>query len=106
MKKLLSVMIGLAMGLFCFASVAYAQDGGEAASASGLIAIGAGLAMGLGAAGCGMAQGRAAASALEGVARNPSAAAKIQTQLILGLALIESIAIYSLLIGILLFTKV
>ncbi len=55
--------------------------------------IGAGIAIGLGALGGGMGQGRAVAGALEGIARNPGAAAKIQTPMILGLALIESLVL-------------
>lgn len=45
-----------------------------------------------------MAQGRAASAALEGIARQPEAAGRIQTAMIIGLALIESLVIYALLI--------
>lgn len=44
-----------------------------------------------------MAQGKAAIAALEGIARQPEAAGKIQTAMIIGLALIESLVIYTLL---------
>jgi len=47
---------------------------------------------------CGLGQGRATASATEALARNPAAGGAIQTALILGLALIESLALYTLLI--------
>lgn len=70
------------------------------------VAIGAGLAMGLTGAGCGLAQGMAAFGALSGTARNPSAAGKIQTQLVLSLALIESIAIYGLIVAFLMQAKI
>jgi F-type H+-transporting ATPase subunit c len=43
-----------------------------------------------------LGQSRAIAAALEGIARNPNAAAKIQTPMILGLALIESLVIFTL----------
>lgn len=43
------------------------------------------------------AQGNATSTALEGIARQPESAAKIQTAMIIGLALIESLVIYSLL---------
>jgi len=43
------------------------------------------------------AQGRAASAALEGIARQPEAAGQIQTAMIIGLALIESLVIYALL---------
>ena len=42
---------------------------------------------------------KAAAAALEGISRNPGAAARIQTPMILGLALIESLVIYSLVLA-------
>jgi len=72
---------------------------------TGLIAIGAGLAIGLAALGCGIGQGRASGSALEGIARNPGAATKIFGPMILGLALIESLAIYALIIAFILSGK-
>jgi F-type H+-transporting ATPase subunit c len=76
------------------------------ASQNGFIALGAGLAIGLAALGCGIGQGRAAGSALDGIARNPGAADKIRGPMILGLALIESLVIYALIIGLLLTLKV
>ena len=72
----------------------------------GLIALGAGLGIGLAALGGGIGQGRAAGSALEGIARNPGAAGQIRGPMILGLALIESLVIYALLIALLLVLKV
>lgn len=56
--------------------------------------IGFGIAAGLGALG----QGKIGASAVEGTARNPSASGKIQTIMILGLALIESLVLFALLV--------
>jgi F-type H+-transporting ATPase subunit c len=52
--------------------------------------------------GGGLAQGKAAAAAFEGIARQPEAAGKIQTAMIIGLALIESLVIYALLISLIL----
>ena len=49
-----------------------------------------------------IAQGKAASAALEGIARQPEAAGKIQTAMIIGLALIESLVIYALLISLIL----
>ena len=72
----------------------------------GMIALAAGLGLGLAAFGGAMAQGRAASAALDGIARNPGAADKLFTPMILGLALIESLVIYSLLISFLLFGKI
>ena len=68
--------------------------------------VGAGLAIGIAAAGGALGQGRAAAAALEGIARNPSAADKLFTPMILGLALIESLVIYALVIAFMILGKV
>jgi F-type H+-transporting ATPase subunit c len=62
-------------------------------------AIGAGLAIGIGVLGGTLAQGRAAAAALEGISRNPGAASRIQTPMILGLALIESLVLLAFVIA-------
>lgn len=89
------------------AAFAQAQEGGAAGgSASAAAAIGAGLAIGLAVIGGGMGQGRAAAAALEGISRNPGAASRIQTPMILGLALIESLVLFAFAIAFLLQQKV
>lgn len=59
----------------------------------------AALAIGLGVLGGALGQGKAAAAALEGISRNPGAAARIQTPMILGLALIESLVLLSFVIA-------
>jgi F-type H+-transporting ATPase subunit c len=64
--------------------------------------VAAGIGMALAAGLCGLGQARAIAAALEGIARQPGAAARIQTAMIIGLALIESLAIYTLVIAIIL----
>ena len=69
-------------------------------------AIGAGLAIAVAALGGTLGQGRAAAAALEGIARNPGAAAKIQTPMILGLALIESLVLFAFVIAFVLAGKI
>jgi F-type H+-transporting ATPase subunit c len=56
--------------------------------------IAAGIGMGLGSFGTGIGQGLAIKSAVEGVARNPGASGKIMTTMMVGLAMIESLAIY------------
>ncbi|HEY8925014.1 MAG TPA: ATP synthase F0 subunit C [Polyangia bacterium] len=53
-----------------------------------------------------LGQGRAAGAALEGIARNPQASGKIFVPMIVGLALIESLVIYGLLIAFQLFGKI
>jgi F-type H+-transporting ATPase subunit c len=62
--------------------------------------------MGIAAAGCGIGQGFGLKAACEGTARNPEAGGKITMTLILGLAFIESLSIYALVVNlILLFVK-
>lgn len=56
------------------------------------------IAMGIASGLCGLGQGRAVASAAEAMARNPGAQAAIRGALILGLVLIESLALYTLVI--------
>jgi F-type H+-transporting ATPase subunit c len=65
----------------------------------------AGIGIGIAAFGGALGQGRAAAMALEGIARNPSASDKLFVPMILGLALIESLVIYALVIAIMLVGK-
>lgn len=62
-----------------------------------------GFAMAVASAAAAFAQGKALASAVDGIARQPNAAGRIQTALIIGLAFIESLAIYVLLIAFILF---
>lgn len=65
-----------------------------------MLFIGIGI-VSLGLVGVGLAMGHATAKALDGIARQPEAADKINRVLILGLAIMESVAIYSLIIAIL-----
>lgn len=68
--------------------------------------IGAAIAIGLAAFGTGLGQGNAIGKAMEAIGRNPEASGKIQTLLLIGLAFIESLCIYALVISfMLLFTK-
>lgn len=84
-----------------------AAPAGEASSGphDAFYAIAMGLGMGLAAFGGSMGQGRAAAAALEGIARNPNAADKVFTPMLLGLALIESLVIFALVTALLIYTK-
>ena len=111
MKKLAYVLPVIVV-LLMIANPAFAADAAPTAadylkgSERGFIGLGAGLAIGLAAIGCALGQGRASAAALEGIARNPQAADKIFTPMIIGLALIESLCIYGLLIAIFLNGKI
>ena len=96
MRRLLSYLF---MGLaFMFLAVPVFAQGGEAASAVNWVAIAAGFSMAFASGICALAQGKATASAAESLARNPAARPGIQLALILGLALIESLALYTLVI--------
>jgi len=96
MRRLLSyVLMALA---FMFLAVPVFAQGGEAGNAVNWVAIAAGFSMAIASAVCGLAQGRATAAAAEAFGRNPAARAGIQFALILGLALIESLALYTLVI--------
>ncbi len=86
----------MALSFLCFAVPAFAQGG--AAGGTNWVAITAGFSMAIASAICGLAQGRATAAAAEAMARNPAARSGIQFALILGLALIESLALYTLVI--------
>ena len=91
--------------LLAVAAVAFAAAG-EASSSFGLAAAGIALGIGLAATGGALGQGSAIKAACEGIARNPDASGKISQSLILGLAFIESLVIYALLVAlILLFVK-
>jgi F-type H+-transporting ATPase subunit c len=90
-------MMTLAIGLLAVASPMMAQDAaGGAADANRRAAayLAVGIASGL----CGLGQGRATASAAEAMARNPGAIAAIRISLLLGLAFIESLGLYALMV--------
>lgn len=64
-----------------------------------LLALAGGLGVSIAALGAALGQGKVGAAALEGIARQPEAAGRIQTAMIIALALIESLAIYALLVS-------
>ncbi len=100
-KKLALSAITIAT-TFLLPLLAFAQDdrsGSNAFDVKAWAAAGAGIAIGLGVLGGALGQGRTAAAALEGISRNPGAAARIQTPMILGLALIESLVLLAFVIA-------
>jgi F-type H+-transporting ATPase subunit c len=106
-KKYLSLATALVATLSSGAAFAQGAAGGSPTDAgSAMAALGAGIAVGLAVLGGGLGQGRTAAAAVEGISRNPGAAARIQTPMILGLALIESLVLFAVFIAYLLQGKV
>ncbi len=95
MKTLQYLFMSLAVMLL--ASPAFAQDA-AANAGSQWVPLAAGLGMALAAGLCGLGQGRATASAAEALARNPGARPGIFIFLILGLAFIESLALFTFVI--------
>ncbi len=90
MRKLQSIFMGLAA--LCFAIPAFAQSGGGVID---MAPIGVGLGMGLAAGLCGLGQGRAVGSTTEALARNPGTRGNLMTFLIIGLAFIESLTLFT-----------
>lgn len=76
-----------------------------AESGKGLAVMGAGIGAGLAAIGAGLGIGRIGGSAMEGIARQPEAASKIQTQMIIVAALIEAVALFAAVICLLISFK-
>jgi F-type H+-transporting ATPase subunit c len=97
-------LIAAGMAVLAFPGLALAAEAGAAGGGwigpFAVIAAGVGMAIASGL--CGLGQGRAVAAAVEAMGRQPGAAARIQTALIIGLALIESLAIYVLVVAMIL----
>ncbi|MDP8988496.1 MAG: ATP synthase F0 subunit C [Acidobacteriota bacterium] len=95
----LKVLGLMALFLLVAANPVLAQGtGGSGVGTGELRFVGAALGMAIASGLCGLGQGKAVAASAEAVARNPGARAGIQTLLVLGLAFIESLAIFTLLI--------
>jgi len=93
---LLAVLSLMIAAMPAFAQPAAATE--AASSSAGLKAIAAGVGFAIAVFGGALGQSRIGAAACEGAARNPGAAGRIQTMRILGLALIESVVLFALLI--------
>ena len=93
------------------AGVALAEEGAAASSNPVLIenvwalALAIGFGMGIAAFGGALGQSRAAAAALEGISRNPNAADKVFVPMLLGLAFIESLVLFTMVIQFMLLGK-
>ena len=97
MNKRILMMVIIAL----VAVSAFAQGTAPAPATTGVkwSYVAAAFVLGIAAAFGALGQGRAIASSVEGIARNPSAAGAIRTAMIIGLALIESLVIYALIIA-------
>ena len=97
---LLTLTLMWMLAPLCFAEEAAAATAGKSSNVLyyALAALGCGLGIGIAAFGTGIGQGIGLGKACEGVARNPGASGKITTTLIIGLAMIESLAIYALVV--------
>ena len=108
MKKTIFTTLMTLVAVALAVPVAIAQEAAEGMAAAagaadhapiyGWVALGCGLGIGLAALGTGIGQGIAANGAVEGISRNPGASGKIMTTMIIGLAMIESLAIYALVV--------
>lgn len=128
MKKILSSMMAT-MAVMFTAGIAAAQEGaaavagaaqeaavagheGAAAVAAaagahqGLMAIAIAIGIGIAALGGALGQGRAVSAALEGISRNPNAADKVFVPMILGLAFMESLVLFTWVLMFLLLGKI
>jgi F-type H+-transporting ATPase subunit c len=102
MKKFSAIML-LVLGLVLMASAVFAAEPAAAPEAGkfaffGTVAAASAIGIGIAALGTGIGMGLGIGRAVEGIARNPEASGKIMTTMIVGLALIESLAIYTLVV--------
>lgn len=102
MKRIAVVTVLALMFLYVMAPLALAEEGATVNEAKlkyyAMAALGCAIGIGLAALGTGIGQGIGLSRACEGVARNPGVSGKIMTTLIIGLAMIESLAIYALVV--------
>ena len=102
MRKLLTIFLSI-VAMLSVASVAFAAPNTLVDGPSvGLVLAAAAIGMAIAAFGCGIGQGLGLKAACEGTARNPEASNKITVTLILGMAFIESLAIYALVVNLIL----
>ena len=85
--------------MLAMAQEAAAAAGGGSPLRAGLIALAANIGIGIAAFGSAIGQGRMVASAMESIGRNPNSAGQIFTPMIIGLAFIEALTLYALVIA-------
>ncbi len=93
------VKASAAVATFMAVGQAFAEGSVSGGNSTGWIAMAAALVLGIAAFAGAQAQGRIGAAAMDGIARNPNAQSKMFVSMIIGLALIESLVIYALVIG-------
>jgi F-type H+-transporting ATPase subunit c len=104
MKKILVTILLTLVLVWAFSPLCFAAaEAGAAGKGSNIFyyamaALGCGIGIGLGAIGAGIGQGIATSKACEGIARNPATTGKLTTTLIIGLAMMESLTIYALVV--------
>ena len=103
MKKKIAASMLLVFSLILIASAAFAAEAAAAPESAKLsffatVAFASAIGIGIAALGTGIGMGLGIGRAVEGIARNPEASGKIMTTMIVGLALIESLAIYTLVV--------
>ena len=99
------ILLLMTVVLAAYAQVAFAAEGAKPESSTFFVVsvLTGGFAMAIASAAAAIGQGRAIVSALDAIGRQPAAAPKIQVAMIIGLALIESLAIYVLLVVLIIF---
>jgi len=97
-RSVLGIVFVVAAALM--SSPGFAAEGAAAGgNVGGLIALAAGLGIGIAAFGVALGQGRATAAAMESIGRNPNSADRIFVPMIIGLALMEALCLYALVIA-------
>ncbi|HXW84020.1 MAG TPA: ATP synthase F0 subunit C [Candidatus Binataceae bacterium] len=109
-KRIGMVASMVTLAVLCSPLLAMAQEGaaggGGGALRAGLIALAANIGVGIAAFGSAIGQGRMAASAMESIGRNPNSSGQLFVPMIIGLAFIEALTLYALVIGFLLQGKI
>jgi len=112
MKKLFGLMLLAFVGMALFTPESASADTGLGVMGSfmladyGMAGIGAGLAAGLGVIGAGLGIGRIGGSAVEAIARQPEMAGRIFINMILTAALVEGVALFAVIVGVMALTKI
>jgi F-type H+-transporting ATPase subunit c len=106
-RKLWTMMSAALVILIASPLVAMAQEAAPPSGGGhgGLIGLGIGLGLGIAALGCGLGQGKLAASAMESIGRNPNSTNQLFVPMIIGLAFVESLTLYSLVMSFFLLGK-